>query len=71
MSSPGQGLKAPQGIKVLFADNTPEGVIVTFSDGLTALYQPHFLYEMRENDHNMPLLLLDLDAVRKQDFGSD
>lgn len=42
-------------LSVVEADKIKEGLIITFSDGVTAIYHTQFLYDMRDADHNVPL----------------
>ena len=42
-------------IDILDVDRTRDGIIVTFTNGASALFRPHFLFEMREHDGNVQL----------------
>ena len=48
-------LFAKKPLKIVDIDLTPDGVILSFSNGVSALYHNHFLFEARLHDGNVPL----------------
>ena len=42
-------------IDILDVDRTKDGVIITFTNGASALFHPHFLFEVRDHDNNVAL----------------
>ena len=53
-------------VTVISADISKDGLIVYFSDGISTLFQNHFLYEVRESNGNIPLTDLDDEEPPKQ-----
>jgi hypothetical protein len=43
-------------IRITSAVRTRDGVIITFSDGSSTLFHPHFLHEVQDHDGNRPLV---------------
>ena len=46
----------PSDVHILSVDRVSSGIVVTFSDGTTTLYQADFLYKVREDDGNRELV---------------
>lgn len=50
-------MNLPSGkITIVTTDQMSEGLLIHFSDGVSVLYHPQFLYDVQNQDGNRPIL---------------
>ena len=42
-------------LEIVGVERTEDGLIITFSNGASALFRPQFLFDTRQQDGNIPL----------------